>query len=60
MINEPDILRAAKLLIDLHGEDATLRAAQRANELLGEGDFDGSAVWRRFWRASRSCNAVGG
>jgi hypothetical protein len=38
MIDDPEIFRAAKLLIDQHGEDAALRAAQRADELLEEGD----------------------
>jgi hypothetical protein len=31
MIDDPDILRAAKLLIDQHGEDAPMRAARRAD-----------------------------
>jgi hypothetical protein len=48
MIDDPDIYRAAKLLINQHGEDAALRAAQRADALLEEGDVDGSAVWRRI------------
>jgi len=29
MISDPDTFRAAKLLIDQHGEDAAIRAAQR-------------------------------
>jgi len=44
VIDDPDILRAAKLLIDQHGEDAALRAAQRADELLEEGDVEGNSV----------------
>ena len=51
MIDDPDIYRAATLLIDQHGEDAPLRAAQRADELLEEGDFDGSKVWGRILAA---------
>ncbi len=39
------------MLIDQHGEDAPLRAAQRADELLEEGDVDGVAVWRRILEA---------
>ena len=60
MIEEPEIFRAAVLLIDQHGEDAGLRATQRADELLKDGDVDGSAVWRRIlaavkelWRGRR-------
>ena len=46
MIDNPDIFRAAKLLIDQHGDDAPIRAAQRADVLLEEGDLDGALVWR--------------
>jgi len=51
MINDPDIFDAAKLLIDRHGEDAALRAAERADGLLAEGDPDGSGVWHRILEA---------
>jgi hypothetical protein len=33
------------LLIDQHGEDAPIRAAERANELLEAGDTEGAAIW---------------
>jgi hypothetical protein len=48
MIEEPEIFRPAVLLFDQHGEHAAFRAAQRADELLEEGDVDGNAVWRRI------------
>jgi hypothetical protein len=51
MIADPDIFRAAKLLIEQHGNDAPIRAAQRADELLDEGDLDGAMVWRRILEA---------
>jgi hypothetical protein len=51
MTHDPDIFRAAKLLMDQHGDDAALRAAQRADDLLEEGDVDGNAVWRRILAA---------
>ncbi len=51
MISDPDIFRAAKLLIDQHGDDAAIRAAQRADELLDGGDMDGATVWRRISEA---------
>ena len=51
MISDPDFFRAAKLLIDQHGIDAPIRAAQRADELLDEGDVDGATVWRRILEA---------
>jgi hypothetical protein len=48
LIDDPDIFRAAKLLIDQHAENAAFRAAQRADALVGDGDVDGSAVCRRI------------
>ena len=48
MVDDPDILRAAKLMIDQHGEEAALQAAQRADKLLKDGDLEGSVVWRRI------------
>lgn len=47
MISDPDIWRAAQLVIKRHGEDAQVAAAQRADELTQEGDLDGAAVWKR-------------
>jgi hypothetical protein len=44
MIDDPDTFRAAKLLINQHGEGAALRAYV----LLEVADLDGSAVWRRI------------
>ena len=43
-----DIFRAAKLVIDNHGEDASLYAAARTAVLAGEGDAEGAAIWRQI------------
>ncbi|MEA2779023.1 MAG: hypothetical protein QOK29_567 [Rhodospirillaceae bacterium] len=51
MIEAPEIFRAAVSLIDQDGEDAALRAAERADDLFKEGDLDGSALWRRILAA---------
>ena len=48
MIDDIDIYRAAKLLVDRHGEDAPIHAAMRADELMDAGDMDGRAVWMRI------------
>jgi hypothetical protein len=42
---------AVKLLMVRHGAGAAMRAAQRADELLKEGDIDGVAIWRRILEA---------
>ncbi len=46
-----DIWRAAQATITRYGDDAALHAAQRADELMAEGDMDGRAVWHRIERA---------
>ena len=46
MIPDLDIYRAAKLLVDQHGEDAPTRVAKRADELLEGGDTEDAAIWR--------------
>jgi hypothetical protein len=51
MTSDPNIFRAAKLLIDQHGGEAATFAAGRADDLLEEGDIEGSAVWRRILAA---------
>ncbi len=47
MTSDLDIYRSAKLLIDQHGEDAPIFAAQQADRCLEAGDLDGKAVWMR-------------
>ncbi len=35
----------------LHGEDAPIEAAMRADAMLEKGDLDGYAAWKRILRA---------
>jgi|HubBroStandDraft_4_1064222.scaffolds.fasta_scaffold2567111_1 hypothetical protein len=48
MISDLDIWRAANLVIRQHGADAEIVAAQRADELLEQGDRDGQLLWLRI------------
>ncbi len=48
MTDELDIWRAAQATIQRYGEGAALHAAQRADELLAEGDMEGRRVWHRI------------
>lgn len=48
---ELDIGRSAKLLIDQHGADAPIRAAQQADQLLAASDIEGRALWLRILAA---------
>ena len=41
MIPDLDIYRSAKVLVDQHGEDAPIFAAQQADRCLEAGDLDG-------------------
>ena len=51
MTSDLDIYRAAKLLIDQHGDKAPIHAAMRADEMLEAGDMNGKAVWVRIMKA---------
>ncbi len=51
MPDEIDIYRSAKLLIDQHGEDAPIFAAQQADACWERGTLDGKAVWIGVIRA---------
>lgn len=44
-MEEIDIWRSAKLLLDQHGERAPEIAARRISELTMQGDREGAAVW---------------
>ena len=45
MISDPDIYCAAILVIDQYGQKAGDFAATRADQLLDDGDLEGSAIW---------------
>ena len=45
MVDEIDIYRSAKLLIDQHGEDAPIFAAMQADKRAEAGDREGRRVW---------------
>lgn len=46
-----DIYRSAHALIKQHGENASFEAAQRADQMLAEGDMPGKATWFRILKA---------
>ena len=51
MISERDTWAAANILIKKYGDDAELRAAERADEMLDQGDIDGQRIWLRILEA---------
>ena len=58
MTSDPDIWRAAQLIVKRHGADALIVAAQRADELFEEGDLDGVVVWKRILHAVEELQRV--
>ena len=53
MIEDIDLWRAAKLIVDRYGREAELQAASRADDKLEAGDMEGRAVWLRIVSAIR-------
>jgi hypothetical protein len=51
IIDDPEVWRAASVIIHQYGDDALSRAAQRADELLARGDADGYSIWMRILEA---------
>ena len=51
MVDDLDIWRSARLLVDQHGADAPIEAAMRVDAMLEAGDLGGRAVWRRILKA---------
>lgn len=47
-VSDVDIYRAAKIMVDIYGDDASIRAALRCDHFLDEGDVEGSKVWKRI------------
>ena len=52
MIPDLDIYRAANVLVKLHGQDALVHAAMRADAMLETSDVDGYGVFKRVVKAA--------
>ncbi len=50
MIPNPEIYRAANVLVKQHGKDAPIHAAMQADAMLDAGDLGGLAVWKWILR----------
>lgn len=53
MTTDLDIYRAAKMLVDRHGEGVGAEALWRADALAAKGDTEGESTWLRTWDAVR-------
>ena len=47
-MTDKEIYSAAQAVVKSYGDGALLHAAQRADELLAEGDMDGRRIWHRI------------
>ena len=50
-LEEIDIWRTAKILVDAHGAGAELEAAMRGDKAMEDGHADAVDVWKRVMRA---------
>ena len=48
MTSDRDILQAARLMLEWHGQRARFVVAQRAERFFEMGDLDGASAWRRI------------
>ena len=50
MLSDPDIYRAAHLMLHQYGDDAELEAARCAGRMLARDDREETLTWFRIWR----------
>jgi hypothetical protein len=50
-VEEIDIWRTAKILLDAHGDGAGAQAEWRADKALKDGNLDALRVWKRVLQA---------
>jgi hypothetical protein len=55
---EIDIWRSAKLLLDKHGTDAELQAAQQIDAMIARGDSRGESAWKRILSAIKELQRI--
>ena len=48
ILSDLEIYHAAQATIKRYGDEAGIHAAQRADELMAEGDMEGRRVWHRI------------
>ena len=50
MLSDPDIYRAAHLMLHQYGDDAELEAARCADRMFRRDDREETLTWFRIWR----------
>jgi hypothetical protein len=59
-MDEREIYRSAKRLIEEYGSGAIVQAAVRAGAMLERGDVKGAAIWERVIQAIYELRITGG
>jgi hypothetical protein len=59
-MDEMDVYRSAKLLIDQYGADALAHAGRRMQERLSRRHTEGAGIWRRVRKAIRDLQVTRG
>ena len=59
MIPDRDVWQAAVLLVKRYGDDALLEAAERADQMLEEGDMAGAETWHPDPQRDRAATSQG-
>ncbi len=57
-MKDPEIIRAARSVVDRHGADAEMHAARKADGLREAGDIDGCRLWLRIIDVVREMQAA--
>lgn len=60
LMDQKNLYRSAKLLMDQYGEDASIHAAMRVDQLIEAGDVQGVSVWKRIMKAIEEMTATEG
>ena len=58
MTEEIDLYRAAKVVIDRHGDEAAIYAAMRADEFIEKGDIIAASMWKLIVAKIEELSAV--
>jgi hypothetical protein len=58
MISDRDVWAAALLIVKRYGDDALHEAAERADQLLDEGDMAGAETWHHILNAIERLQAT--
>jgi hypothetical protein len=57
-VEELDIWRAAKLMVDRYREDAAIETSMKVDQMSADNDFAGRQIWLRILSAVRELQEI--